>query len=54
MDASGTTMGGVLMKDYGDGLQPLAFMSKALELVERRYSAYECEQATVVVYNFLQ
>ena len=38
-DALGTAVGGVLMQDHGEGLQPLAFMSKALKPSERRYSA---------------
>ena len=46
-DALGTTMGGVLMQDQGEGLQPLAFMSKALKPSERRYSAYERELAAM-------
>ena len=52
-DALGTTVGGVLMQDQGEGLQPLAFMSKALKPSERRYSAYERELAAVV-YCFLE
>ena len=53
MDASGAAVGGVLMQDHGEGLQPLAFMSKALKASERHYSAYECELAAVA-YCFLQ
>ena len=52
-DASGTAVGGVLMQDQGEGLQPLAFMSKALKPAERRYSAYERE-LVAVAYCFLQ
>ena len=51
-DASGAAMGGVLMQDQGEGLQPLAFMSKALKPSERRSSAYEHELADVA-YCFL-
>ena len=36
-DASGAAIGGVLMQDQSEGLQPLAFMSKALKPSERRY-----------------
>ena len=52
-DASGAVVGSVLMQDQGEGLQPLASMSKALKPSERRYSAYEGELA-VVAYCFLQ
>ena len=41
------------MQDQGEGLQPLAFMSKALKPSERRYSAYGRELAAVT-YCFLQ
>ena len=47
-DASRAAVGGMLMQDHGERLQPLAFMSKALKLSERPYSAYEHELATVV------
>ena len=52
-DASGAAVGGVLMQDQGEGLQPLACMSKALKPLARRYSAYEHELAAVA-YCFLQ
>ena len=42
-DASGTATGGVLMQDQGDGLRPLAFLSRQLKPTEQRYSAYERE-----------
>ena len=41
------------MQDHGEGLQPLAFMSKALKPPERRYSAYKRELAAIA-YCFLQ
>ena len=41
------------MQDQVEGLQPLAFMSKALKPSERRYSVYERELAAVA-YCFLQ
>ena len=53
MDALGAAEGGVLMHDQGEGVQPLAFMSKALKPSERRYSAYEGE-LVAVAYCFLQ
>ena len=46
-DASGTAAGGVLMQDQGDGLRPLAFLSRRLKPTEQRYSAYERELAAV-------
>ena len=51
-DASGAAVGCVLMQDQGEGLQPLAFMSKVLKPLERRYSTYERELAAVA-YCFL-
>ena len=47
IDASGTAVGGVLMQDQGNGLQPLAFMSRVLKPTEQQYSAYERELAAV-------
>ena len=44
-DAFGTTTGGVLMQDQGDGLQSLTFLSRWLKPTEQRYSAYEWELA---------
>ena len=52
MDASGAAIGGVLMQDQGEGLQPLVFMSKALKPSKKRYSVYEQELAAVA-YCFL-
>ena len=45
--ASGTAAGGVLMQDQGEGLQPLAFLSRRLKPTKQRYSAYEWELAVV-------
>ena len=47
-NATGTVVEGVLIQDQGDGLQPLAFMSKVLKLSKRRYSVYERELAAIV------
>ena len=41
------------MQPQGEGLQPLAFMSKAMKPSERRYSVYERELA-LVAYSFIQ
>ena len=46
-DASADAAGGVLMQNQGDGLRPVAFMSRALKPTEQRYSAYRRELATV-------
>ena len=46
-DASGTTAGGVLIQDQGDGLQPLASLSRWLKPMEQRYNDYERELAVV-------
>ena len=35
------------MQDQGDGLQPLAFLSRQLKPTEQRYSAYERELSAV-------
>ena len=52
-DASGQAAGGVLMQDQGEGLRPLAFMSRALKPTEQRYSAYKRELAAIT-YCFVQ
>ena len=41
------------MQDQGEGLRPVAFMSRAFKPTEQRYSAYERELATVA-YCFIQ
>ena len=43
MDASKIAVGGTLMQDHGEGLRPIAFMSRTLNPSERKYSAYEHE-----------
>ena len=52
-DASGDAVGGVLMQDQGEGLRPVAFMSRAFKPTERQYLAYERELAAVA-YCFIQ
>ena len=47
INASSTTAGGVLMQDQGDGLQPLAFITRRLKPTEQRYNVYEWELAIV-------
>ena len=46
-DASAVAVGGTLMQDQGDGLRPIAFMSRTLSPAERRYSPYERELAAM-------
>ena len=46
-DASKIAMGGTLMQDHGEGLRPIACMSRTLSPVERKYFAYECELAAM-------
>ena len=46
-NASGSTASGVSMQNQGNGLQPLAFLSRRLKPMEQRYSAYERELAAV-------
>ena len=41
IDASGIVVGGALMQDQGDGLQPLVFLNIRLKPMEQRYSMYE-------------
>ena len=46
-DASSTVVGGVLMQDQGDGLQPLTFLSRRLKPTEQRYTTYEPELVAI-------
>ena len=46
-NASGTAVGGVLMQQQGDGLQPLAFLCRQLKPMGQRYNAYEWELAAI-------
>ena len=40
-DALDTTVGGILMQNQGEGLRPLAFLSRPLKPTKQQYSAYE-------------
>ena len=42
-DASKIVVGGTLMQVHGEGLRPIAFMSRTLSPAERKHSAYERE-----------
>ena len=46
-DASKIAVGGTFMQDHGEGLRPIAFMSRTLNSAERKYSAYERELAAM-------
>ena len=46
-DASGTGAGGALLQDQGEGLRPIAFLSRRLKPTEQKYSAYERELAAM-------
>ena len=49
-NASNTTAIGELMQDQGEGLQPLAFLSRQLKPIGQRYSAYERELAAIAYF----
>ena len=42
-NVSGTAIGGVLMQEQGDMLQPPTFLSRRLKPTEQRHNAYERE-----------
>jgi RNase H-like domain found in reverse transcriptase/Reverse transcriptase (RNA-dependent DNA polymerase)/Integrase zinc binding domain/Chromo (CHRromatin Organisation MOdifier) domain len=47
-DASGYAVGGVLQQDQGNGLQPIAYMSKKLLPAEKNYTVGEQEQLAII------
>ena len=47
-DASGFAVGAVLQQDFGDGLQPIEFMSKKMLDAETRYPVHEQEMLAIV------
>ena len=47
-NASAVSVGDILGQDFGQGLQPVAYESWKLNLVETRYSAYERELLGIV------
>ena len=51
--ASGDASGGVLMQGQGEGLRPIAFISRAFKPIKQWYSACKRELA-VVAYCFIQ
>ena len=47
-DASGGAIGAALMQDFGDGLQPIAFMSKKMNAAEMNYSTRDQELLALI------
>ena len=47
-DASGGATGAALMQDFGDGLQPIAFMSKKMNAAEMNYSTRDQELLALI------
>ena len=48
-DASGYAVGAVLLQDHGEGLQPIAYMSKKLSSAEQNYPVHEQEQLAILL-----
>ena len=48
-DASGFAVGATLSQDHGDGLQPIAFMSKKLQPAEKNYPVHEQELLAIII-----
>ena len=48
-DASGIAVGASLNQDHGNGLQPIAFLSKKLLPAETRYPVHEQEQLAILI-----
>lgn len=48
-DASGFAVGGTLSQDQGQGLQPIAFLSKKMLPAERNYPVHEQELLAIIV-----
>lgn len=48
-DASGIGVGATLSQDHGNGLQPIAFLSKKLLPAERNYAVHEQETLAIVI-----
>jgi RNase H-like domain found in reverse transcriptase/Reverse transcriptase (RNA-dependent DNA polymerase)/Integrase zinc binding domain/Chromo (CHRromatin Organisation MOdifier) domain/gag-polyprotein putative aspartyl protease len=47
-DSSGYAIGATLSQDHGNGLQPIAFMSKKMLAAERNYPVHEQEMLAIV------
>jgi hypothetical protein len=48
VDASGFALGGALMQDFGNGLQPVAFASRKFKDAETRYAPHDAEMLACV------
>ena len=48
-DASGYAVGAVIQQDQGNGLQPIAYLSKKLNSAERNYPVHEQEQLAIIL-----
>lgn len=48
-DASGFAIGACIMQDHGNGLQPIAFMSKKMLAAERNYPVHHKELLAIIV-----
>ncbi|GJP78985.1 hypothetical protein CLOP_g9242, partial [Closterium sp. NIES-67] len=47
-DASDITIGAVLLHDFGDGLQPVAYKSRKLQGTEKNYTIHSKEMLAIV------
>ncbi|CAI7837153.1 unnamed protein product [Closterium sp. NIES-54] len=47
-DASDFAIGAVLIQDFGNGLQPIAYESRNLQAAERKYPIYDKEMLTII------
>ncbi|GJP74954.1 hypothetical protein CLOP_g5462 [Closterium sp. NIES-67] len=47
-DASDIAIGAVLLQDFGDGLQPVAYESRKLQGAEKNYTVHDKEMLTIV------
>ncbi|GJP34838.1 hypothetical protein CLOM_g19255, partial [Closterium sp. NIES-68] len=48
-DASDQTVGGVLMQDQGNGLQPITYLSKKLHGAEINYPIHDKEALAIII-----
>ncbi|GJP35905.1 hypothetical protein CLOM_g20446, partial [Closterium sp. NIES-68] len=47
-NASDIAIGGVLLQDFGEGLQPIAYETRKLHLPERKYPIHDMEMLAIV------
>ncbi|GJP60559.1 hypothetical protein CLOP_g17800 [Closterium sp. NIES-67] len=47
-DASDIAIGAVLLQDFGDGLQPVAYESRKLQGAEKNYTVHDKEMLAIV------